>query len=72
MPFQGKQPNSFIGGQVTTRRVFGAFSRPQLSAIQWDDLEEDLSRCSHYQIPPNNAQLLELLAEAKRRARSLN
>jgi len=50
--------------------VFNAFSKPQLKAIQWDDLESDLDRCSHYQIPPNNSQLLSLLASAKQRVSS--
>jgi spermidine/putrescine transport system substrate-binding protein len=53
--------------QMGDPRVFNAFSKAQLKAIQWDDLETDLDRCSHYQIPPNNLQLLGLLSEAKRR-----
>ena len=54
--------------QMGDPQVFGAFSVPQLNAIQWDDLEEDLDRCSHYQIPPNNSQLLDMLAKAKQQA----
>ena len=56
--------------QMGDARVFNAFSKSQLQAIQWDDLESDLDRCSHYQIPPNNAQLLGLLNSAKQRTRS--
>jgi len=53
--------------QMGNPRVFNAFSKSQLKAIQWDDLESDLDRCSHYQIPPNNSQLLNLLSNAKQR-----
>ena len=56
--------------QMGDPRVFNAFSKSQLNAIQWDDLESDLDRCSHYQIPPNNAQLLGLLDSAKQRTES--
>lgn len=54
--------------QMGDPRVFNAFSKSQLKAIQWGDLESDLDRCSHYQIPPNNTQLLSLLDSAKKRA----
>jgi spermidine/putrescine transport system substrate-binding protein len=53
--------------QMGDPRVFNAFSKSQLKAIQWDDLEANLDRCSHYQIPPNNLQLLSILSKAKQR-----
>jgi len=53
--------------QMGDPRVFNAFSKSQLKAIQWDDLEADINKCSHYQIPPNNSQLLNLLSSAKQR-----
>lgn len=51
--------------QMGDPKVFNIFSKAQLKAIQWDNLEEDLSRCASYQIPPNNDQLLEVLAKTK-------
>ena len=51
--------------QMGDPKVFGAFDRAQLNAIQWDWLEADLQRCAHYQIPPQNERLLAILSEAK-------
>jgi spermidine/putrescine transport system substrate-binding protein len=39
-------------------KVLSAFSSAQLDAIQWDTLEEDVSRCAHYDIVPDLAKLL--------------
>ncbi|MFT5258978.1 MAG: spermidine/putrescine transport system substrate-binding protein [Saprospiraceae bacterium] len=49
--------------QMGDPQVFKAFTTPQLSAIQWEGLAEDLSRCAAYQIPPNNTELLAILAK---------
>jgi spermidine/putrescine transport system substrate-binding protein len=51
--------------QMGDPEVFGAFDKKQLDAIQWDCLEADLHRCAHYQIPPQNDELLAILSEAK-------
>jgi len=51
--------------QMGDPKVFNKFSKKQLNAIQWDNLEEDLSNCASYQIPPNNTQLLEILSKEK-------
>ena len=62
---------AFIGGtcnpvaQMGDAKVLGAFDKKQLEAIQWDWLETDLQRCAHYQIPPQNKQLLAILSETK-------
>ena len=56
--------------QMGDSKVFNTFSKFQLNAIQWDDLEEDLDRCSHYQIPPQNTRLLGILAQAKQQTGS--
>lgn len=45
--------------------VFNAFSKNQLNAIQWEQLESDLACCACYQIPPQNIRLLEILARTK-------
>ena len=50
--------------QMGDERVRAAFSAAQLDAIQWDTLEEDISRCVDYDIVPNHASLLERLRAA--------
>ena len=44
--------------QMEHPKVLSAFSGAQLDAIQWDTLEEDVSRCAHYDIVPDLAKLL--------------
>ena len=51
--------------QMGDPRVFKAFSRQQLDAIQWDDLETQLLHCADYQIPPERQRLLPLLEQLK-------
>ncbi len=51
--------------QMGDPAVFNGFSKIQLDAIQWPGLESDLARCAHYQIPPNNHQLLDILTSVK-------
>ena len=53
--------------QMGDRRVFDAFTREQLRAIQWDTLEEDLQGCADYRIPPDKAVLLRILESARHR-----
>jgi spermidine/putrescine transport system substrate-binding protein len=50
--------------QMGEARIFEAFRRDHLEAMQWDDLEEDLSRCADYAIVPNYAALLAILKSA--------
>ncbi|MFA5956389.1 hypothetical protein [Hyphomicrobium sp.] len=47
--------------QMHTSRVRGRFSRDQLLAMQWDDLEEDLSHCADYAIMPDYQRLRGIL-----------
>ena len=51
--------------QMGDSKVFAKFSAEQLNAIQWDTLEEDISRCADYHIPPNHSVLLQRLQIAK-------
>jgi spermidine/putrescine transport system substrate-binding protein len=44
--------------QMENPKVFSAFSSAQLDAIQWDTLEEDISRCAHYDVVPDLTKLL--------------
>ena len=53
--------------QMGDPRVFNAFSKEQLKAIQWDDLERDLRHCAHYQISPDKNKLLQILNSIKSR-----
>lgn len=50
--------------QMGDRKVFDAFTRAQLDAIQWDTLEDDLQHCADYQIPPDKPALLRILESA--------
>ena len=64
---------AFVGGtcnpvaQMGDPKVFALFNKVQLQAIQWEDLEHDLSKCAQYQIPPQNRQLLAILKQAKQK-----
>ena len=51
--------------QMGNPDVMKGFSIDQLKAIQWETLGEDVSRCAQYQIPPNNRELLDILAQEK-------
>ena len=51
--------------QMGDPRVFDAFDRRQLDAIQWDTLEEDLARCAEYRIPPSRDELFNRLERAR-------
>ena len=42
------------------------FTKQELNAIQWDSLEEEMSRCAEYDIVPDYSTALELLTTAKR------
>ncbi len=52
--------------QMGDPKVMAAFTRAQLNAIQWDTLEEDVSRCADYQLVPSHDRLLEHLLAARK------
>ena len=54
--------------QMGRPEVFERFSARDLDAIQWDSLEEDVSRCADYDLVPDHAALLPLLRNAVRTA----
>ncbi|WP_045835610.1 hypothetical protein [Hyphomicrobium sp. 99] len=47
--------------QMSDPAVRDLFSRSELKAMQWDDLEEDLSYCADYAIMPDYANLLAIV-----------
>ena len=51
--------------QMGDKKVMSAFSSLQLDAIQWDTLEEDISRCVDYDLVPNSVSLLRRLDKVK-------
>ena len=51
--------------QMGDPKVMEAFSPAQLDAIQWDDLEEEVSRCADYNIVPNLSTLLQRLRKVR-------
>jgi spermidine/putrescine transport system substrate-binding protein len=51
--------------QLADPRVFGQFSRDQLAAMQWDDLEEQAQRCAEYALAPEYPRLHAILLEAR-------
>lgn len=50
--------------QMSEASVFNAFRRDHLDAMQWDDFEEDMSRCADYAIVPDYAKLLQIMTSA--------
>jgi spermidine/putrescine transport system substrate-binding protein len=55
--------------QMGDPAVFDQFTVEQLEILQWETLDEDVARCVPYQIPPDHAELLRRLREAKTAAR---
>ncbi len=47
--------------QMGATDVFSRFSKQQLDAIQWDGLAEAVSYCAHYELVPNQAELIGIL-----------
>ncbi|MFT3732979.1 MAG: hypothetical protein QM780_16425 [Hyphomicrobium sp.] len=47
--------------QMHRASVFNRFDRAHLDAMQWDDFEEDMSRCADYAIMPNYPELLQIV-----------
>jgi spermidine/putrescine transport system substrate-binding protein len=64
---QGAKAASLAAGacnpvvQMGDPAVRDLFTRSQLKAMQWDDLEEDLSYCADYAVIPDYAKLLEIV-----------
>jgi spermidine/putrescine transport system substrate-binding protein len=52
--------------QMAQPGVFAKFSKQELDAIQWDSLEEEMSRSVDYQVVPDNDLLTSIYNEAKR------
>lgn len=52
--------------QMANPEVFKLFSKEELDAIQWDTLEEEMSRSVDYQVCPDNDRLTAIYNEAKR------
>lgn len=56
--------------QMYRGSLLECFSSQQLNAMQWDDFEEDMSRCADYEIMPDYHRLLGILRSAAHRATS--
>jgi spermidine/putrescine transport system substrate-binding protein len=52
--------------QMHRRPVFERFSREHLIAMQWEDFEEDMSRCADYGIMPDYEWLVAILRSESR------
>jgi spermidine/putrescine transport system substrate-binding protein len=44
--------------------VFNRFTSDQLTAMQWDDFEEDMSRCADYALIPDYDKLVAIIRGA--------
>ncbi|MFN4142761.1 PotD/PotF family extracellular solute-binding protein [Aestuariivirga sp.] len=54
--------------QMGNPDCFKLFTKEELDAIQWDSLEEEMSRCVEYDIVPGYDKLLDIMTAAKREA----
>ena len=54
--------------QMGDPECFALFTKEELDAIQWDSLDEDMSRCVEYDIVPDYDKLLDIMTAAKRSA----
>jgi spermidine/putrescine transport system substrate-binding protein len=52
--------------QMSEAAIYNLFPREQLNAMQWDDLEEDLSYCADYAIIPDYSKLLAIVQSGGR------
>ncbi len=52
--------------QMGNPECFSLFTKEELDAIQWDSLEEEMSRCVEYDIVPDYDKLLDIMTAAKR------
>lgn len=51
--------------QMGNPECFALFTKDELEAIQWDSLEEEMSRCAEYDIVPDYNKALDLMTAAK-------
>ena len=51
--------------QMGNPECFALFTKDELDAIQWDSLEEEMSRCAEYDIVPDYSKALDLMTAAK-------
>lgn len=51
--------------QMADPSVMAAFGADHLAAIQWESLEEEISRCAHYRVAPSYDALFARLCQAK-------
>lgn len=56
--------------QLADPAVLGAFTSAQLAAMQWDDLQEQISHCAEYALAPDYERLLALVVSARGECRS--
>lgn len=54
--------------QMGNPECFALFTKEELDAIQWDSLDEEMSRCVEYDIVPDYDKLLDIMTAAKRSA----
>jgi spermidine/putrescine transport system substrate-binding protein len=54
--------------QMGNPECFALFTKEELDAIQWDSLDEEMSRCVEYDIVPDYDKLLDIMTAAKRAA----
>lgn len=54
--------------QMGNPECFKLFTKEELDAIQWDSLDEEMSRCVEYDIVPDYDKLLDIMTAAKREA----
>ena len=52
--------------QMSEAAIYNLFTREQFNAMQWDDLEEDLSYCADYAIIPDYSKLLAIVQSGGR------
>ncbi|WP_020185546.1 PotD/PotF family extracellular solute-binding protein [Methylopila sp. 73B] len=52
--------------QMGNKACFDLFTKEELDAIQWDSLEEEMSRSAEYDIVPDYDKALEIMTSAKR------
>ena len=52
--------------QMGNPECFALFTKEELDAIQWDSLEEEMSRCAEYDIVPDYTKALDFMTSAKR------
>ena len=54
--------------QMGNPECFNLFTKSELDAIQWDSLEEEMTRSIEYDIVPDYDKLLDIMSAAKRQA----